>query len=161
MIVRLATLDDVTLIHILAHQIWPVSYRNILSQQQIDFMLQEIYSLDSLKVQFETSTFLIVEEHFKAIGFASYSVSHKSLAVFKIHKLYILPAHQGKGVGKLLCDTIKEQVVKEGGQHVELNVNRNNPAVAFYLKYGFSIFSEVDIPYHQFILNDFILRLPL
>ena len=42
--------------------------------------------------------------------------------------------------------------------YLELNVNRANPALGFYTKLGFEISETVDIPYYQFILNDYVMR---
>ena len=41
---------------------------------------------------------------------------------------------------------------------LELNVNRNNPAIRFYVKLGFHIIDEVDIAIGSgFYMNDYIM----
>jgi len=160
--IRLATLTDINVIHNLANRIWPEAYQNVLSQEQILFMLEDMYSQESLKAQFEKGNiFLIAEAYKKPLGFASYSLFNKLQSIFKIHKLYILPQEQGKGVGKLLIDEIKEASKAAGGKILELNVNRENPSFNFYTKLGFKVFEEVNIPYHQYILNDYVMRTEL
>jgi GNAT superfamily N-acetyltransferase len=70
----------------------------------------------------------------------------------------VLPSEQGRGTGKELINYISASAKKLGGNTLELNVNRGNNAQNFYLKSGFSIFQTVDIPYHQFVLNDYVMR---
>lgn len=156
MLIRVAGKTDIQAIHHLAYEIWWPSYKGILSEEQIEFMLEDIYSAASLEKQMqEGATFIIAEEDGKALGFASFSSAEH---LFKIHKLYILPSHQGKKLGSQLLNFIEDEAKKHYAKFLELNVNRNNLALSFYQKVGFEIFEEVDIPYHQFLLNDYVMR---
>ena len=158
--IRIADKADLLLISSLAREIWPVAYQHVLSNEQIQFMLADIYSLVSLEQQMMNgATFLIAEENDVPIGFTSFSSSDRQ--VYRIHKLYILPECQNRGIGAQLISYIASLAKKAGGEALELNVNRNNPAVGFYKKLGFQIQAEVDIPYHHFVLNDYVMRLPL
>ena len=157
--IRVASLKDIPEIHNLAHQIWPPAYQDILSAQQIKLMLTEMYSQESLQSQFnEGCIFLLVKDDQKAIAFASYSMSD---SISKIHKLYILSEKQGKGIGRLLTDFIRNDSKAKGAKILQLNVNRKNPAYFFYKKYGFEVFEEVDIPYLGFVLDDYVMRLTI
>ncbi len=160
--IRLANLQDIPKIHELAHQIWPSTYQGILPPQQIAFMLNDMYSPESLQSQFnEGAIFLIAEDDQKFFGFASYSISGQDHSLSKIHKLYISPQEQGKGIGSLLLNFIRDDSKARAAKFLELNVNRNNPAYLFYKKYGFEVFEEVDIPYFNYVLNDYVMRLSL
>lgn len=161
--IRKATRSDIVAIHRLAHEIWWPTYQSILPAHQIEFMLDKMYSIKSLQEQFTIGiTFLIAEDQNEApAGFASFSPSDESLSTYKINKLYILPEKQRIGLGRLLITNIVTRVKQEGGKVLELNVNRNNPAVNAYKKFGFEIFAEVDIPYFQYILNDYVMRMPI
>ena len=84
----------------LAHEIWPSAYGEILSKEQLIYMLDKFYSLEALSQQLEEKNhvFLLAEENGEFIGFASYELNienHKT----KIHKIYVLPETQGKGFG--------------------------------------------------------------
>jgi ribosomal protein S18 acetylase RimI-like enzyme len=149
--IRFASGNDISLISKLAYEIWPKAYQNILSSEQIDFMLNDMYSHENLLSQFNSAVqFLIVEIEGEPAGFGSFSLLDSKGPIFKIHKLYLLPAFKGKGVGNQLIRFIEDDIQLKGGKFLEVNVNRNNPAVAFYLKSGFKIIKEVNIPYHQF-----------
>ncbi|UZJ65165.1 GNAT family N-acetyltransferase [Sphingobacterium sp. KU25419] len=65
---------------------------------------------------------------------------------------------KGKGYGKLLLDFIAQLAKSKDLKRLELNVNRNNPAYYFYLKQNFLITETVDIPYHGYVLDDYVMQ---
>ena len=68
----------------------------------------------------------------------------------------------GKGVGKILMNEVVNLTSKEGGQSLQLNVNRNNKAKDFYLKAGFNIKETVDLDIgNGFFMNDYVMELPI
>lgn len=151
-----ATEKDIPVIHELAEEIWWPTYRPILSDEQISFMLKNIYSLDALREQMENDVqFILVKRDEADVAFAGYSLEG---GLLKIHKIYILPSEQGKGTGKKLLEYLNEIALKSGITQLELNVNRANPALGFYQKVGFEIIETVDIPYYEFVLNDYVMR---
>lgn len=154
-----ASEQDIPLISALAEEIWWHTYRPILSEQQISFMLENMYSEKALEKQMEEGIeFILIKDEADPSGFAGYSPENKDRPVLKIHKLYILPAEQGKGTGKRLVQYLSDLAVELKLSVLELNVNRANPALGFYKKMGFEIFNTVDIPYFGFTLNDYIMR---
>ena len=154
-----ATEQDIPVIHDLAEKIWWPTYRTILSAQQISFMLNDMYSENALKQQINAEIkFLLVKRGVENVAFAGYSTEYGLETLLKIHKIYILPSEQGKGTGKLLIEYLSNLAKDLNIPWVELNVNRGNPALGFYQKMGFEIKETVDIPYHQFVLNDYVMR---
>ncbi|HCN83062.1 MAG TPA: GNAT family N-acetyltransferase [Sphingobacteriaceae bacterium] len=159
MIIRAASINDIALIHRLANEIWWPAYKGVISDEQIAFMLNNIYSEKAIKQQFDDGMkFLISERDGQPTGFAEYSPEEPGKGIFKLHKLYILPSEQGKGTGKKLIERVEELVREQHGNILELNVNRNNPALDFYKKLGFEVWKTVDIPYFRFMLNDYVMR---
>lgn len=159
MIIRIASTIDIPLITELAEKTWWPSYSQIISEEQISFMLNDMYSRKSLLEQMNSGIeFLIAERKNIGIGFAAYSLIDDKNQVYKLHKLYVLPTEQGSGVGKKLIDQVSESVKTKGGKILELNVNRSNSAQHFYKKIGFEIHQTVDINYHHFVLNDYVMR---
>ena len=162
MVIRQANLSDIPTISRLAHQIWWPTYSGVISDEQIIFMLEKIYSEQALQSQMEEGvTFLIVERNDLPVGFAAYSCTEPENRVYKLEKLYVLPSEQGKGTGRKLIMEIAEIVKVLGAKILELNVNRGNKAFHFYKKLGFEIYRTVDIPYHSYLLNDYIMRISL
>jgi len=157
--IRIATIKDVPLIHQLAEDIWWPTYRSILSEEQLRFMLDHMYSIDALTQQInEGMIFILAEDLSNAVAFAGYSRSKSDPTLLKVHKLYVQPAEHGKGIGKLLLQYIEKESAQAGIKQLELNVNRQNKAFHFYKKLGFEVFKEEDIPYYNYWMNDFILR---
>lgn len=163
LVIRDADLDDIATIGYLAQQIWPVTYGEILSEEQLHYMLDMSYSPESLNDQItkQHHRFLIAELDEEAVGFASFSPTEDE-GVHKLHKIYVHPKTQGLGVGRALLDFVTDQILEEGGNTLRLNVNRLNKAKQFYEKQGFAVTQEVDIEIgNGFQMNDFVMEKPL
>lgn len=166
--IRLANTADISIIHRLAHDIWWPTYRTILSAAQIEHMLQDFYSEEALTKQLASGYhYALWEENGNAQGFACFRASQsdyvqdadgEALQVMRIERLYVLPATQGKGIGTQLIEFIADAARAISVSLLELNVNRENPAVQFYLKSGFKNVVAVDIPYRTYVLNDYIMQ---
>jgi len=155
---KIATIEDIPLIQSIAEQTWRPTYRDILTEEQTLFMLDMMYSSESLTRQFETNTFIVAYEGDTPLGFAGFEP--KDDGVMKLHKLYMLPAAQGKGIGKLLIQEVAKYAKQQGLKFVHLNVNRNNKAIGFYQKQGFTIIKEEDINIgNDFWMNDYVMQL--
>jgi len=153
-----ATVEDIPLIQSIAEQTWRPTYGHILTEEQTLFMLDMMYSSESLTRQFETNTFIFAYEDETPLGFAGFEP--KDDAVMKLHKLYMLPAAQGKGIGKLLIQEVAKYAKQQGLKFVHLNVNRNNKAIGFYEKQGFKIIKEEDINIgNDYWMNDYVMQL--
>ena len=154
-----ATNSQLEIIQDLAKAIWPDAYGAILSQEQLEYMMEMMYSLDSLENQLKNNTvFLLAKEENDFIGFASYELNFQNSNKTKIHKLYILPTIQGKGVGKNLILHIQEIAKKNSNSALILNVNKYNKAKDFYLHNQFEIADSlvVDIG-NGYVMDDFVM----
>lgn len=160
--IRLADEDDINTIGWLAQQIWPLAYAQILSEAQLQYMLQLIYHPAALKAQMdEGHTFLIAEMDDEPVGFASYSPLRDE-GLYKLHKLYVLTHLHGKGLGKALLDFVVEEIRDLGASTLRLNVNRHNKAKRFYERYGFAIVGEEDVDIgNNYFMNDYVMEMSL
>jgi GNAT superfamily N-acetyltransferase len=159
--IREAGTPDISLIRELCAQVWPSTYYPILNKDQVDYMMEWMYSPASLAQQMaEGCMFLLLFNKDKPVGYASYQ-SLDTLS-YKLHKLYILPTEQGNGAGRFFLSQIQQRVKEQGGQSIELQVNRQNKARFFYEKMGYSIRKEVDIAVgNGYYMNDYIMYLEL
>ena len=126
-------------------------------------MLNLFYSPVSLRRQMidEHQQFLMLEQGEEAIGFASWAPSSEP-GVFKLHKLYVLPGQQGKGLGRMILQYIFSDIRPAGGKKLRLNVNRNNKAQQFYERMGFVVIGEEDVPLgNDVFMNDYIMEMPV
>jgi ribosomal protein S18 acetylase RimI-like enzyme len=141
--IRNATLEDIPLIRDLTFKVWPQTYSGILNREQIDYMLELMYSEAALQKQMnDKHYFIIVQEVDIPVGFASYSEGHAG--IYKLHKIYLLPNQQGKGTGRFVIDHVITRIKASGAKRLQLNVNRNNKAKDFYEKLGFTSIGELD-----------------
>ena len=159
--IQAGTPDDVTTIRRLAHEIWWPTYRNLLPHGQISLMLELMYSETALLNQLENGQqFILAMRNETAVGFIGFQ-SKPDSPVMRIEKLYVLPSEQGRGTGKQLINHVAAKAMAANIRCLELNVYRYNPAKAFYERLGFTVVSEVEIPYHGYTLSDYILQKPL
>lgn len=156
--IRNAVLQDIDLIRQLCFKVWPQTYSSIISQEQIDYMLEMMYSEASLKKQMEDGAqFIIVYDGTVEVGFASFGETGP--AIFKLHKLYVLPSQQGKGTGRLMLDYIVSAIKKQSASALQLQVNRRNHAKLFYEKNGFIIIKEFDFDIgNGYIMDDYVME---
>ena len=156
--IRKAGNTDIPLIRELTFKVWPQTYAAIISKEQINFMLEMMYSETSLQQQMNDGCqFIIVYDESEAVGFAAYQETEPS--VFKLHKIYVLLSQQGKGTGRFVIDYILSTVEKRGATALQLQVNRNNKAKDFYEKLGFILIEEADFDIgNGFFMNDYVME---
>jgi len=158
--IRQATLSDLETIIEIAEKTWWVTYSPILEKEQIEFMLNKIYSVENISAQLEqgAQTYLLLIEDGKPVAFAGYSPREEDPEIYKLHKLYCLPETQGKGYGKVLINEVAQKTIEAGKNTLDLNVNRYNKAKSFYEKMGFRVAYEEDIPIGPYWMNDYVMR---
>ncbi len=148
----------------LADTVWRSHYRGIISDRQIDYMLDRMYQPTTLRQQLATGHRFVCAAYGPLIvAFASFSGSLEDLSEGQIHKLYVHPDHQHQGLGVRLIDYLAGSLRTLGRRCVTLTVNRRNiTAINFYFKVGFTIRSVVDIDIGQgFVMKDFVMAKPL
>lgn len=167
LIVRDALYDDIPLIHRMAEVVFRRTYAEILSPAQMEFMMDWMYSEENLRTQMDSGHhyFLAFAEGAPA-GYVSVQPEGNSGEgsdgsagpIFHLQKLYVMPDFQGRGLGRILFDRVVSFVTPSAPCRIELNVNRNNPAVAFYEHIGMRRLRQGDFPIgHGFYMNDYIM----
>jgi diamine N-acetyltransferase len=142
-----ATIEDFGTIREIAYATWPVTYGEILSKEQLDYMLEMMYSEVTLldNVTNKGHHFILANENGIPLGFASYEHHYLNTNTTRLHKLYLLPESQGKGMGKMLIDKIVALAKENQCDVISLNVNKFNKSHFFYTKMGFDIIAEEDL----------------
>jgi diamine N-acetyltransferase len=156
--IQKASVNDIPLIRELCLQVWPQTYKDIISKPQIDYMLEMMYSESSLLQQMkEGAQFIFIYEAGQPVGFASYGEIKPG--IFKLHKLYVLPSRQGKGTGRNMIDYIIDEITQKGASALQLQVNKQNKARNFYEKLGFTVIEEFvfDIG-NGYVMDDYVME---
>ena len=173
--ITLAGLTDRDFIRSVSERTWPSTYGHIISQEQIDFMLDWMYSDESLEKQMDSGCVFYIasikkeNEQWEAVGFCSVSPeaeennSNEEVICAKSHKLnklYVLPTAQGTGAGKALLNKSIEVAKASGSSSLCLQVNKQNDAYTFYLKHGFVKEQEFKFDIgNGFFMDDYVMRL--
>ncbi|TDP59431.1 GNAT family N-acetyltransferase [Flavobacterium dankookense] len=154
-----ASENQLDIIQDIAQKTWPVAYKNVISENQIDYMLDLMYSKNALLAQTQKNHHFILAKEENFVGFASYEFDCGEKGKTKIHKLYVLPSIQAKGIGNELVKFIADKAQNNNQSTLFLNVNKNNSAQFFYKKVGFSIAYEevIDIG-NGFLMDDYVME---
>jgi ribosomal protein S18 acetylase RimI-like enzyme len=158
MTIRPAVEADIPLLRTLADRIWRECYPGIITLEQIEFMLAWMYSEEQIRRELAEGTAWDLAEHDRApIGFLSYELDDDRRV--KLHKLYLLPEHQGRGHAKSMLDHVFARARALGGHEVWLQVNkRNTRAIAAYRKAGFHVAKEAVFEIGAgFVMDDYLM----
>lgn len=158
--IRRAVLEDVPAIRAMADIAFRDAYRTILSQQQIEYMMEMMYSLPVLSGQIGSgeAVFLIEEGQ----GYAS--LRKESDTMFLLDKLYVLPEFRKTGLGRRLFDAVCDaaRLMASEPAKLHLYVNRYNTAVTFYEHIGMRKAGQRDNPIgHGYYMNDYVMETDL
>lgn len=159
-----ASEDHIFIIQSLSDRVWPPTFEDILTKDQIAYMMDMMYSLPALQKQMGELNhhYLLAEEDGEYLGYVSYETDYKDSDITKVHKIYVLPSTQGKGVGRFFIEAVAEIARENDNKALSLNVNRFNKAIDFYKRMGFEIVSSEDIDIgNGFLMEDYVMNKPL
>ncbi len=146
----------------LAPVIWGATYRGIISEAQIDYMLQKSYSSEVLKEDLARGVHLaLMREGPLNIGFLAWEAMSDGVAF--LHKLYLLPEWHGCGVGAQALRWLAEQARAARLNFISLRVNRKNlKAIRAYLREGFWVDQDLCTPIGDgYLMDDHLMTKPV
>lgn len=158
------TPDDIDLTIALASTIWHQHYSDIISPEQIEYMLNQRYSAVLIRTHIRSDHTwwkkLVLDK--QIIGFSCCTCTDNPKEL-KLDKLYLHPQHQRKGYGALLVENIKHFMRDRTFEQLILTVNKNNtPAIAAYQRYGFTISDDIIIDIgNGFVMDDYLMTMPV
>lgn len=157
-----ATEENIHLIQDLAKRSWENAYSEILSQEQMNYMLETMYSAMEIASHLKNPNYhyyLVLDEKTHDYdGFIGFE-NHYEENTTKLHRIYLVPESKGKGLGKKTLEFLNEKVKESGDNRVVLNVNKYNSAQKFYESQGYRIYEEgvFDIG-NGFVMDDFLME---
>jgi len=146
-------------IQALARRIWYDCYPGIITRQQIEYMLELMYSTQVIEKEIAAGVFWeLVSYRGEAIGYVSCELDEQTRELH-LHKLYLLKGLHGKGLGQQLLGHVKAKARELRAEAITLRVNRNNEkAVAAYKRAGFVVSAEnVGDIGGGFVMDDYIM----
>lgn len=165
MILQKADYNDISLIQEIARKSWQATYQDILSKDQMDYMLENMYSYNEISAHLKNPNyhyFLIIDEiSNSAEGFVGFE-NHYEDETTKLHRIYLTPESRGKGFGKMALQFLKQQIEEAGDKRIILNVNKENSARQFYESQGFKVYGEgvFDIG-NGYVMDDYLMEFTL
>lgn len=159
MSIRAANEADIPHLQRLADTTWRIAYQEMLQEEQIDYMLETMYSSEILAKQMTGGQkYFLYEEDDQVQAFISIEIGHPA-GVCHVHKLYVSTQQQKKRIGEQLMHFAKKLGLQNQCKHIALYVNRNNKAVHFYKKMGLNIVSSHDFDIGGgYFMNDFYMK---
>lgn len=147
------TEKDYTSLYAFMQPIWLETYKNVLPESQIRFLLEKYFSPLGIK-EFLSRGY--VYRKIDDVGVLVYVEREKDVY---IDKLYLLPKARGKGYATLVFSKLTTTLKKP----LTLNVNQKNErAVKCYLKNGFTILHEEKIDLGNGMCNvDYVMQLSI
>ncbi|MBO5164726.1 MAG: GNAT family N-acetyltransferase [Ruminococcus sp.] len=147
----------------LAEKIWHECFVGIISEGQIDYMVEKFQSLNAMTDQIEKQdySYFAVREDGELCGY--FGVRPESDDRFFLSKLYLRKDKRGRGIASLMLRKVFQEAEKYGKKRVYLTVNKNNThAVEVYKKTGFVIADTAvtDIG-SGYVMDDFIMEYTL
>ena len=158
-LISAVTAADVDAVVALARRSWQQTYSGIISQEQIDFMLEQRYHPQRLLEELTMPQIWWDEASFdgRLAGFSSCLIT--PTGNMKLDKLYVDPERQRMGIGAQLLDRVVGHALAAACETLILAVNkRNDRAIAAYRKHGFAVRESVCVAIGDgFVMDDFIM----
>jgi GNAT superfamily N-acetyltransferase len=109
----------------LAGVIWRAHYPGIITDEQIDYMLERGYALDILAGFLDASDrgLLLAMDGREIAGFAAWYVTERPTEA-KLDKIYVLQSQQRRGIGGRLIACVEDHARAAGADTLALNVNK-------------------------------------
>ena len=157
--IELKTPESLQVIRNIAASIWPETFREILSPEQITYMMEIMYAPAVMEKELADGYhFDIVCTDDLPAGYMVYSSYAPETA--KLHKLYLLSRYHGRGIGSAMLDHVANQTRKLGFKNLILNVNKHNvKAINAYERNNFTTIEAVKIDIgNGFFMDDFVMK---
>ncbi|OQP56984.1 hypothetical protein A3860_10450 [Niastella vici] len=155
--IREATTEDAALIADLSRQTFYDTFAAANTAQDMDKFMNEAFTREKLmaEVGVPGNIFLLAYEASEPVGYARLRETGSPLLIedglaLEIARIYAVQKSIGKGVGRALMQHSIEIAREKSARVIWLGVwEKNQKAIAFYMKWGFEKFGE-----HVFMLGN-------
>ncbi|MGN1403881.1 MAG: GNAT family N-acetyltransferase [Ruminococcus sp.] len=146
----------------LANEIWHEYFPCLLTEAQIDYMVEKFQSEEALTKQIaEGYQYYIFPYQDEPAGY--FGVCPQSDGSLFLSKLYLKQAYRGKGLASVLFREVQDIARASGASSVWLTVNKHNDqAIAVYRHFGMEIIrSQVTDIGSGFVMDDYVFSVPV
>lgn len=134
-LIRKATVADVEAIVYVGHRTWPLAYAGIAGDDYVAMGLTKWWTVEGTTAIVEANRCTVAEVDGQVVGVAAAGPLGGQLTLWK---LYVVPEHQGNGIGGQLLDRVLADGVATGYPDIRLAyLDGNTRAERFYRRRGF------------------------
>lgn len=156
MIIREATLADLSKLRELAIRVFTVTFEKDNKPEDFKAFMDEAYSETKMRSEFSEpgAVYLVAVDGENFAGYARVRENnevdaHLGANHLELQRLYADVHYQGRGVAKALMDACEKIALNRNKEWIWLGVWEHNPkAIHFYQKHGYERFSQ-----HSFMLG--------
>lgn len=142
---------DIAAVQQVAAESWHDTYEGIIPREIRERFLEAAYSPDMLKRRMEQSLVLVAQHAGLVVGFANF-YRLKEPGAAELSAVYLLPSHQGLGLGSSLLKNGLDQLAEV--ERLYVTVERDNvTARKFYEARGFRMVEEFEEDFGGHTLN--------
>lgn len=154
-----ADFEDIPKLALLADEIWHQHFKSIITDEQIEYMLENFQSEKAMEKQMSQQNY---EYYFfnvdgESQGYFAIQPLYDEKVMF-ISKIYLRQAHRGNGYARQAFEFIENEAKSRGLTKTRLTVNRHNDiSISVYKALGMHIAEEkkADIG-NGFVMDDYV-----
>ena len=142
----------------MAIDIWHECFEGVISDEQIDYMLENFQSFASIKKQVGSENYEYFNFVLDGTRIGYFAVAAQPDNTMMLSKLYMYKEYRGNGYAKKAFEFIKDLARQKGCKSIWLTVNRHNyGAMKVYEAFGMKVIREqvTDIG-NGFVMDDYV-----
>lgn len=134
-VVRTAVGDDLDAVVEIGHRTWPGTFEPIAGPEYVEMGLAKWWTPDATIPAIRAGRTLVAEVSGQVVGMAVYGTHDDDLVLWK---LYVLPEHHSRGIGRRLLEAVLARAAELGHRSLSVSVVAGNDrALRFYERHGF------------------------
>lgn len=155
--------DDLPAIQNLLLETWMEAYSPFIPESDLQNYHRLTYNLDALKTMFRDADVKgFVAEFDGAIVGCIRTKLARDEKRFYVSSLYVLPHHQGKGIGRTLMTMAAHEAISQGHDQIWIGVmEKNKDGLDWYKKFGYQVLEEAPFTMGKSTVNHYIGFVPV
>lgn len=153
------TIEQLPTLETLASTIWKEYFITIISQEQINYMLEKFQSKSAMLEQITNHNYhyYFIKDNDSIIGYTGVSLEKDKLF---LSKLYLSKKVRGQGIASFAFDFLETLAKQNNKQSIYLTVNKyNDHTIDVYKAKGFKVIDDVVTDIGQgYVMDDYIME---
>lgn len=157
--------NDIKRLASLAREIWRSYWPILLSEDEIEYMINLFQSFDAIKRQIKEEGFIykILKDENNTLGYLAVCKKSKPYNHLYLSKIYLKDGQRGKGAGWLMFDEIKKIASGLNLDKIRLNVNKRNfNSIKTYERWGLKTLEAIVVDIGDgYVMDDYVMECTL